>query len=175
MLKTYLLYLNNIKTKKTSGFTLIELLVAVVIISILTAIALPSFLGQTAKAKQTQAKTTIGSINSTQLAFRNENSSFAKDMDTLGIGLPLETPEYSYKVSGDVNTSTVTAQPKDTALKGYSGGTVVFAGKTNNSAIASAICENEQPGNSVPTPPILQTGSNTPEEAAKCNEGQTKL
>jgi prepilin-type N-terminal cleavage/methylation domain-containing protein len=48
------------------GFTLVELLVSIIIVGLLAAIALPSFLSQEAKARGSEAKAHLGMINRSQ-------------------------------------------------------------------------------------------------------------
>jgi type IV pilus assembly protein PilA len=74
------------RQQQNKGFTLVELLVVIIIIGILSAIALPSFIGQTAKAKQSEAKQNIGVINRVQIAIRVESTTFASTFDALAIG-----------------------------------------------------------------------------------------
>ncbi|MEA5515025.1 type IV pilin-like G/H family protein [Nodularia sp. UHCC 0506] len=121
------------KKKNEEGFTLIELLVVIIIIGILSAIALPSFLNQAAKAKQSEAKTYVGSVNRAQQSFRIENTAFAGSIDELQIGIPTLTPDYTYTLSdAGQNTTSVLATPIDTtALKGFSGGvSILTSGQT---------------------------------------------
>lgn len=168
-------YLLSRFKNQSQGFTLIELLTVLAIIGILSAVAIPSMLNNIGKAKQAEAKMAIGSINKAQAAYRMEQSTFASNMGDLALGLPMETDEYSYAIASSNNSSTTTAQAKDTALKGYSGAVVMFTDANNQSAIATIICENRDPGIEEPATPVLNPSANTSELAASCNANQNKL
>lgn len=90
--------IQHILNKKNGekGFTLIELLVVIIIIGILAAIALPSFLNQAAKARQSESKTYVGSINRAQQAYLLEKQQFSPNLLTLGLGIAATTANYAY-------------------------------------------------------------------------------
>lgn len=75
-----------IRTRSSRGFTLIELLVVVVIIGILAAVAAPNLIGQTDKARTTEATAALSSISTGQ-----EEYSFKHPGQYVTIGQPGET------------------------------------------------------------------------------------
>ena len=70
--------------KKDHGFTLIELMIVVLIVAILVAIAIPTFLGQRKEAEDAAAKSNLRNALATEKAYYAGGASvFTDDLDTL--------------------------------------------------------------------------------------------
>ncbi|MEH1912086.1 type IV pilin-like G/H family protein [Nostoc sp.] len=135
------------KKKADEGFTLIELLVVIIIIGILSAIALPSFLNQANKAKQSEAKTYVGSMNRAQQAFYLENTLFTSSIGALGLGIATSTINYVYHIAYTANGSVATNQAEvklpTAPLKSYVGGVeVTTQAATGEATTIAVLCES---------------------------------
>jgi len=144
-------FLQHLNQKKhdDGGFTLIELLVVIIIIGILSAIALPSFLNQANKAKQSEAKQYAGSMNRAQQAYYLEESEFTSEIGNLGLGIATETANYKYKItlSGTTGANNDALSLKDT-LKSYAGGVQTGTIQATSEATTLAIlCEKNDASN----------------------------
>ncbi|NET31959.1 MAG: prepilin-type N-terminal cleavage/methylation domain-containing protein [Cyanothece sp. SIO1E1] len=169
------------KRKQDEGFTLIELLVVVIIIGILAAIALPSFLNQANKARASEAKTYVGSMNRAQQAFILENREFVTaqaNFTELGLGIQTQTDNYVYEVDdtttisgGALSTATPTTTTAPAILRGYVGTVAVGLTAVGGEATSLAIlCESKSVLLNTATSGLEEAGATgTPITDLSCN------
>lgn len=83
------------------GFTLIELMIVVAIIGILAAIAIPNFMQYQAKSKQSEAKTNLGGIYTSEVAYFGEQNAFSNDFGLIGFQVASTgTQRYTFTLGG---------------------------------------------------------------------------
>ena len=93
--------------KESKGFTLIELMIVVAIIGILAAIAIPNFLRYQAKTKQSEAKSNLGAIFTSEVTYYGEEDRYGS-VATIGWA-PEGRTRYVYSVIAH-NSTSFTAQ-----------------------------------------------------------------
>ncbi|MEG4988849.1 type IV pilin-like G/H family protein [Microcoleus sp. BR0-C5] len=130
------------------------------------AFELPSFLKSANKAKQSEAKQYISSMNKAQQTYLVDKSSFSNSFEALGLGLKTETLHYKYSTRATKQAAFnygVSKNQKE--LKSYIGGAfLVPASQVNAKApkneirTAAILCEADSPGIIKPAEPTYENG-----------------
>lgn len=123
---------------------------------------------QAKKARQSEGKTYIGTMNRAHQAYFLENNKFATTIEELQIGIKSETENYIYKIVPESNQSKSVmnvAQAKREGLKSYTG--LVYVTEDNNGEKITNVklCETNQ---ALSKPPKMPTIPNKSSEKIKC-------
>jgi type IV pilus assembly protein PilA len=128
-----------------------------VVLGILAAIALPSFLNQANKARQSEAKNYVSSMLRSQQAYYIERQTFANSIDELQIGIPL-SPNYAYTLEtfpGPPRNVLIKATAQQEGLKSLIGVVAEVPGQADTSMTITAVCESIIPALTSPAIPTL--------------------
>ena len=149
----YLQYLRNKKQNGEEGFTLIELLVVVIIIGVLAAVALPNLLNQVGKARETEIKNAVGTVNRSQQAYHFERQTFATTLPQLGLENITTTAEYlnttaGVTVAGNDTFATVISNNDDAVQEGTRAYSASITFNTGNATYQQILCQTDAVGTS---------------------------
>jgi prepilin-type N-terminal cleavage/methylation domain-containing protein len=149
--------------QQEEGFTLLEVTIVLVISGILAAIALPSFLNQTSKAKQVEASMYLGTLNRAQQGYMLEHARFADSASALGVVL-YNSPNYSYSIhldSAGNQYAVHDAKALSSSLRPYVGMAALTQGGTNNAKVETALCRAKTAQLGEAEQPVLSDASMT--------------
>ncbi len=154
--------------EKSSGFTLIELLVVIIILGILSAVALPTIIGQIGKAREGDTLAVLGNLSRSQQAYHYEKGEFAPDASSLTDGSTTVLKSNFHNIN-EVNVAgnTITYDAIPTVAKEqvrHLALGIYFDPAT--SKYASAICRGKEVGAAV------SVGANPDDD---CTNGGTRI
>lgn len=134
------------------GFTLIELMIAVVVVAILAAVALPSFMDSIRKSRRSDAFNALSNVQQAQERWRTNNAAYTAELAASGLNIPATSAGGYYTITL-ANVTATTYEAVATAVAGKSqtkdgscaklgvqmnGGNVRYAANTTAGALAYA-------------------------------------
>src|SRR6476620_4385284 len=124
-----------------------------------------SYLSQRNRAKESEAKMYVGSMNRAQQALFIEKSAFATSVNALGIGIKTETANYKYSLMTTKKATFNYGVSKQKDLTSYVGGVFVIPAtkvdsnaSTNKITTTSILCKADSASTIKPPQPTNQNG-----------------
>ncbi|MEG3846797.1 type IV pilin-like G/H family protein [Microcoleus sp. herbarium19] len=161
----------------TTGCGCLVLLMCILLASVIGVLVFSSFfLCGANKAKQSEAKQYVGSMNRVQQAQFAENGSFSTSVAALGLGIKTETANYKYLLRSTKQTAFNYAVSKQETERSYVGAVFLVPAKKvdanaaqNEMITLSILCEADDRGTIKPAEPISQNGK------VICGKGTTEV
>jgi type IV pilus assembly protein PilE len=127
-------------TRSNSGFTLVELVIAMVIVSILAAIAIPSYSTYILKSHRTEAKTALLDIASLEERYFSTNNTYTQTPSDLGYSGAAGTAFNVGSGYYNVLVTTTNATAPTTALPGGTPATYTMTATAINNQVNDTSC-----------------------------------
>ncbi|OLP19789.1 hypothetical protein BST81_03900 [Leptolyngbya sp. 'hensonii'] len=128
------------------------------------------------KARQSEVKQNVGSMNRGQQAFYLEHGRFSKSVKALGLGIQTQTYNYQYLTQGTKTAAFSYGIARNDQVKSYVGATFLLpeTGQSNKTKsepwMVTVLCEANRFGVYQPANPTLQKGTPTCPEGTKTIE-----
>lgn len=140
-------------------------LLLIIGIGVMNGIALPFYLNNTNRSKQSEAKQYVRSMNKAQQAYFAEKSVFSSSVNALELGIKTETTNYKYSIRATKQTAFNYGVSKQPQLKSYVSGVFLVPAKNfapkaaqEERTTTSILCEADSPGTIQPAEPTYENG-----------------
>lgn len=168
---TYQPYLRSIKERESVATMLLKIifiyfplailriLLGIILLVIVAAIAIPDLASCGNKARQSEGKQYVGSMNRAQQAKYADNGAFSNSITALGLGIKSETTNYNYSIGATKNAAFSYGVARSNNLLSHVGAVFLVpssAGVKNEMTTVSILCQVNSPGKTQPPNPILQ-------------------